>query len=746
MTDPVTGRPAAGDTAPDPALAESRSDRVDAPAPAAADGVEAWELEALALAEAADAAEGRDGEDDAFSDDVASDDDADLAEDLDLNADASDAEGDPATPDLDQPIEIASTTAADGPDAVGPRLTGAELIGEYVKRLPNAPGVYRMLDVDGDVLYVGKARSLKKRVANYARGNGLSNNRIARMIGQTRAMEFVQTRTETEALLLEANLIKRLRPRFNVLLRDDKSFPYILISEDHDAPALVKHRGARKRKGAYFGPFASAGAVGRTINSLQKAFLIRTCSDSVYETRTRPCLLHQIKRCSAPCTGEVTLAGYGELVAEAKAFLSGKSSAVKDELAGAMQAAAAELDFERAAVYRDRIAALSHVQSHQGINPQGVEEADVFAIAQEGGLTCIQVFFFRTGQNWGNHGFFPKADKSLEPAEVLESFLAQFYDDKPIPKLILLSHDLEERELLETALSERAEMRVEVAVPKRGEKKDLVDHALLNAREALGRKLAESSSQTRLLAGVAEVFGLAEPPRRIEVYDNSHIMGTNAVGGMIVAGPEGFVKGQYRKFNIRSTELTPGDDYGMMREVLTRRFARLVKECGSKAEAPRDDQGFGPWPDLVFVDGGKGQLEAAHLVLTELGLEGQIPLVGIAKGPDRDAGREKFFQDGKPSFMLPERDPVLYFVQRLRDEAHRFAIGTHRAKRSKAMRQSSLDEIPGIGPTRKRALLNAFGTVKAIGRAGMDDLMAVDGISAAMAETIYNYFHEGVEG
>ena len=674
-----------------------------------------------------------------------------LDADIELDGEDEDEEDADVLPDGDQPeavepdaIEAAASTAADGLDPTGPGLAGAELIAAYVKRLPNAPGVYRMLDQDGDVLYVGKARSLKKRVSNYARGNGLSNNRIARMIRETRAMEFVQTRTETEALLLEANLIKRLRPRFNVLLRDDKSFPYILISEDHEAPALVKHRGARKRKGTYFGPFASAGAVGRTINSLQKAFLIRTCTDSVYETRTRPCLLHQIKRCAAPCTGVIAVPDYAELVKEAKAFLSGKSSAVKAELAEAMQAASADLDFERAAVYRDRIAALSHVQSHQGINPQGIEEADVFAIAQEGGHTCIQVFFFRTGQNWGNHGFFPRADKTLEPQEILESFLAQFYDDKPIPKLILLSHELEECELLETALSERADMRVEIAVPKRGEKKDLVDHAALNAREALGRKLAESSSQGRLLAGLAEVFGLAEPPKRVEVYDNSHIMGTNAVGGMIVAGPEGFVKGQYRKFNIRSTELTPGDDYGMMTEVLTRRFSRLVKECGSKAEAPRDETGFGPWPDLVFIDGGKGQLEAARAVLEELGLATEIPLVGIAKGADRDAGREKFFQDGKPSFMLPERDPVLYFVQRLRDEAHRFAIGTHRAKRSKAIRQSSLDEIPGIGPTRKRALLNHFGTVKAIGRAGIGDLMTVDGISETMAETIYDYFHEGV--
>ncbi|MEJ1160738.1 excinuclease ABC subunit UvrC [Prosthecomicrobium sp. N25] len=624
-------------------------------------------------------------------------------------------------------------------------LQGADIIADVVKRLPNAPGVYRMVDQKGDVLYVGKARNLKKRVGNYARGAGLSS-RILRMIRETRAMEFVQTRTETEALLLEANLIKRLRPRFNVLLRDDKSFPYILIAEDHEAPALVKHRGARKRKGEYFGPFASAGAVGRTINALQKAFLIRTCSDSVYESRTRPCLLHQIKRCAAPCTGEIDLPSYRRLVDEAEAFLSGRSQAVKAELAAAMERASESLDFERAAVCRDRLAALSHVQSHQGINPHSVEEADVFAAHHEGAQTCIQVFFFRTGQNWGNRAYFPRADKSLGEGEVLEAFVAQFYDDKPVPKLVLLSHDFEERDLLQQALCERAGHRVEIAVPKRGEKKDLVDHALLNAREALGRKLAESSSQARLLAGLAEAFGLPEAPRRVEVFDNSHIMGTNAVGGMIVAGPEGFAKANYRKFNIRSTELTPGDDYAMMREVLTRRFSRLVREAGPKAEAPRDEQGFGPWPDLVLIDGGKGQLEVARQVLADLGIHQDVPLVGIAKGPDRDAGREKFHIHGRPEFMLPERDPVLYFVQRLRDEAHRFAIGTHRAKRSKAIGQSTLDEIAGIGPTRKRALLRHFGTVKAISKAGIGDLMTVDGISESMAETIYDFFHEGETG
>lgn len=638
--------------------------------------------------------------------------------------------------------QIAPTPSEAAPETPASRLTGADVIADEVKRLPNAPGVYRMLDDKGDVLYVGKARNLKKRVSNYARGQGLSS-RILRMIRETVAMEFVQTRTETEALLLEANLIKRLRPRFNVLLRDDKSFPYILLTQHEAAPALVKHRGARKQKGDYFGPFASAGSVSRTINALQKAFLIRTCTDSVYETRTRPCLLHQIKRCSAPCTGEISADDYAELAREAASFLSGKSGAVQSDLAQQMRAASDAMDFERAAVYRDRLAALSHVQSHQGINPQGVEEADVFAIHAEGGHICIQVFFFRTGQNWGNRAYYPKADKSLEPREVLESFIAQFYDDKPIPRLILVSEDLEEQDLLQQALTEKAEHKVEIATPKRGEKKDLIDHALLNAREALGRKLAETSSQTKLLAGVAEAFGLSEPPKRVEVYDNSHIMGTNAVGAMIVAGPEGFVKGQYRKFNIKSTEITPGDDFGMMREVMTRRFSRLVKEHGSRAEAPRDETGFGPWPDLVLIDGGKGQLEAVRGILDGLGILDQIPIVGIAKGVDRDAGRERFWIPGKPDFMLPERDPVLYFVQRLRDEAHRFVIGTHRAKRSKQIGQSTLDEIPGIGPTRKRALLNRFGTVKAIGRAAMEDLMSVEGISEAMAETIYDFFHEG---
>lgn len=650
-------------------------------------------------------------------------------------------------------FETASSPAGEG-------VTGAEVIAHFVKRLPLGPGVYRMLGEKGDVLYVGKARSLKKRVTSYTRLQGQSN-RILRMIMATASMEFVTTATETEALLLEANLIKRLRPRFNVLLRDDKSFPYILVTGDHVAPALVKHRGARRRKGSYFGPFASAGAVNRTINALQKAFLIRNCTDSYYANRSRPCLLHQIKRCAAPCTGEISLEDYAGLVAEAKAFLSGKSQMVKTELAIHMEAASQELDFERAAVYRDRLAALSHVQSHQGINPQTIEEADVFAVHQEGGQTCIQVFFFRTGQNWGNHAHFPKADKSVAENEVLESFLAQFYDDKPCPRLVLLSHDIEERELLARALSERSGYKVEIAVPQRGEKRDLVEHARKNAREALGRRLAETSSQARLLKGVFETFGLPRIPRRIEVYDNSHIMGTNAVGCMIVAGPEGFAKAHYRKFNIKSADLTPGDDYAMMREVLTRRFSRLLKEYADERPTastasevlqdaePADGAGaeeaeaaaFPAWPDAVFIDGGLGQLNAAREILEGLGIV-EVPLIGIAKGPDRDAGREKFFIAGRPSFMLGERDPVLYFVQRLRDEAHRFAIGTHRARRKKDIARSPLDEIAGIGPHRKRALLRHFGTAKAVSKAGVDDLMTVQGISEAVAQMIYDHFNE----
>lgn len=634
--------------------------------------------------------------------------------------------------------------------APGSLATGRAAILRAVKHAPNGAGVYRMLGADGAVLYVGKAKSIKKRIIAYTRPTGLTS-RIMRMVAATCEMEFVSTGTETEALLLEANLIKQLKPRFNVLLRDDKSFPYILITRDHVSPQITKHRGARNRKGDYYGPFASVWAVNRTINALQKAFLVRSCTDSFYEARTRPCLLFQIKRCAGPCTGEVSHSDYGELVREAREFLSGKSRAVKEQLAHEMEAAAEELEFERAAALRDRLAALSAVQGSQGINPRSVEEADVFAIHQEGGATCVQVFFFRTGQNWGNHAFYPRADRSLEPGEVLESFLAQFYEDKPCPRLVLLSHEVAEAELLADALSTRTGYRVEVSTPRRGEKRELVEHALQNAREALGRKLAESASQARLLDELARSFELPKPPRRIEVYDNSHIMGTNAVGGMIVAGPEGFAKSQYRKFNIKSEDLTPGDDYGMMREVLKRRFSRLLREqpreateqaaCGDVAPPPPPvESADSSWPDLVLIDGGLGQLKAASDVLAELGIT-NVPLVGVAKGPDRDAGRENFFMPGRAPFRLEPRDPVLYFVQRLRDEAHRFAIGSHRARRKKDIAQSGLQEIPGIGPTRKRALLRHFGTLKAIERASLSDLEAVPGINEGTAKAVYDFFH-----
>lgn len=622
-----------------------------------------------------------------------------------------------------------------------PDARGADLIRDFVTRLPAKPGVYRMYDAKGDVIYVGKARNLKNRVSNYTRAWG-HTARIATMISLTANMEFVTTATEAEALLLEANLIKKLKPRFNVILRDDKSFPYILIARDHGVAQLVKHRGARNRKGSYFGPFASAGAVNRAINTLQKAFLLRTCTDSVYANRTRPCLLYQIKRCAAPCVNYIEPEAYGELAKEAEAFLNGKSQTVKAELAKQMEEAAEALDFERAASYRDRIQAMSFVTQTQGINPQGVEEADVFGLAQEGGQTCIQVFFFRSFQNWGNRAYYPKADKSHDAAEIMASFLAQFYDDKPIPGLVLLSHDIEERELLEEALSTHAGRKVEVAVPQRGEKKTLVEHAVTNAREALGRKMAETSSQAKLLEGVQRVFDLPEVPRRIEVYDNSHIQGSNPVGGMIVAGPDGFIKSQYRKFNIRSDEIG-SDDFAMMREVLTRRFSRLLKEEGEErgAEQAKDVQA---WPDLLLIDGGQGQLSAAKAVLDELGLS-DLPVAGVAKGPDRDAGREHFYVPGRASFMLEARDPVLYYIQRLRDEAHRFAIGSHRARRSKAIGVNPLDEVPGIGPLRKKALLQAFGSAKAVSRASVTDLAAVEGVSHALAQAIYDHFHDSAE-
>ena len=612
-------------------------------------------------------------------------------------------------------------------------LQGAALIKDQVRRLPDAPGVYRMIGEDGEVLYVGKARSLKKRVLQYAQGR-YHTQRIALMVDLTRAMEFVTTKTETDALLLEINLIKQMKPRFNVLLRDDKSFPEIVIRREHPAAQLRKHRGAHTIKGDYFGPFASALAVNRTLNTLQKAFLLRSCSDSVYESRTRPCMLHQIKRCAAPCTGLISLEDYGGLVEQSEAFLRGKSRAVMATLSAQMQAASDEMEFERAARLRDRIRALASIAQETQINPETLEEADVFALFAEGGQACVQVFFFRAGQNWGNRAYFPRVDKSDEDATVMAAFIGQFYDDKPIPKLILVSETPEEAALLAEAFALKSGRKVEILKPQRGEKRQLVDHAHTNAREAMGRKMAESSAQGKLLTGVGEAFGLESAPERIEVYDNSHIMGTNAVGGMIVAGPEGFQKSQYRKFNIKSTELTPGDDYGMMAEVLRRRFARMVKEEEAGEPTPR--------PDLVLIDGGAGQLAAVLGVMEDLGVD-DVAVVGVAKGPDRDAGLERFFMPGKTPFMLEPKSPVLYYLQRLRDEAHRFAIGTHRAKRSAEMLKNPLDEIEGVGPGRKRALLHAYGSARGVSRASAEDLAKVDGVSEALAERIFAFFRKG---
>ena len=624
----------------------------------------------------------------------------------------------------------------------GPLAVGHAAIEHAVRHAPTSPGVYRMLNAANDVLYVGKAKNVKKRLASYARITAVQSARILRMIAATVNVEIVSTATETEALLLEANLIKQLRPRFNVQLRDDKSFPYILITGDHWAPQILKHRGAQSRPGRYFGPFASAGAVGRTITALQRAFLVRSCTDAFFESRTRPCLLYQIRRCSGPCTGEIDFPGYTELVHEATDFLSGRSRLVKQQLAGEMEKASAELAFETAALYRDRLAALSAIQSQQGINPRTVEEADVFAIHQEGGYSCVEVFFFRTGQNWGNRAYFPRAEKSFTPEEVLASFLAQFYDDKPPPKLILLSHTIEECELLADALSIKAGFKVEVSTPRRGEKKEMIAHALTNAREALGRKLADTATQGRLLQGLVTTLGLPHPPKRIEVYDNSHIQGTNAVGAMIVAGPDGFIKNQYRKFNIRSEGLTPGDDYAMMREVLQRRFKRLLTPSaeGDAAKAKADDDSFPQWPDLVIIDGGRGQLNAVREIFEGLGLT-QVSLLAVAKGPDRDAGRETLFMPDREPIKLEPRDPVLYFIQRLRDEAHRFVIGSHRKLRKKDIREAGLQEIPGIGPSRKRALLHHFGTLKEIERASIADLGKVPGVSAESARKIFEFFH-----
>ena len=611
----------------------------------------------------------------------------------------------------------------DAPDGHG-------VIQGYLKTLDGSPGVYRMLNAASEVLYVGKARNLKARVSNYARASGHSG-RIARMISETVSMMFLTTRTETEALLLEQNLIKQLKPRYNVLLRDDKSFPNILISTEHAFPQLKKHRGKRSEKGSYFGPFASAGAVNRTLNQLQKVFLLRNCTDAMFESRTRPCLQYQIKRCAAPCTARIDAPSYAKLVADAERFLQGKTTTVQSNLAAEMSTASDAMEFERAAALRDRIKALTQVQSSQGINPASVPEADVIALHLEGGQACVQVFFIRANQSWGNRDFYPRTGSGADEAEILEAFLAQFYDDKEPPRLILLSHQVENPDLVTQLLTDRAGRKVEVAVPQRGEKAELVENASRNARESLARKMAENTTQNKLLAGLAEAFDLDAPPKRIEVYDNSHIQGTNAVGGMIVAGVDGYLKSQYRKFNIKSDAGANSDDFGMMKEVLTRRFERLIKEDpGRTSDA---------WPDLLLIDGGAGQVSVVASIMAEMGVD-DIAMVGVAKGVDRDAGKEEFYRAGQPVFALAMNDPVLYFVQRLRDEAHRWAIGAHRAKRAKAISITPLDDIPGVGATRKRALLAHFGSAKAVARAGVSDLTAVPGISEAMATVIADFF------
>ena len=612
-------------------------------------------------------------------------------------------------------------------------LTGYEVIRDYLKSLDGSPGVYRMLDAQARVLYVGKARNLKARVSNYARPTGHSG-RIARMISETASMMFLTTRTETEALLLEQNLIKQLKPRYNVLLRDDKSFPNILVTDTHAFPMIKKHRGARKEKGSYYGPFASAGAVNRTLTQLQRVFMLRNCTDSVFEGRTRPCLNYQIKRCSGPCVDKISKADYAQTVKDAERFLSGRSTEIQERLAVEMREASEAMEFERAAALRDRIKALTQVQTNQGINPRTVAEADIVALHVEKGQACVQVFFIRANQNWGNHDYYPRLSADVEEPEILQAFLGQFYQTKEPPKQIILSHPVEEPELLAQALSEKAGRKVEIIVPQRGEKAELIDGALRNARESLARKMAETATQAKLLRGVADAFGLENPPQRIEVYDNSHIQGTNAVGAMIVAGPDGFMKNHYRKFNIKGESITPGDDFGMMKEVLTRRFKRLLKED--------PDRENGLWPDLLLIDGGAGQVSAVAEIMTEYGVS-DIPMVGVAKGVDRDAGKEEFYRPGANVFALRHNDPVLYFIQRMRDEAHRFAIDTHRAKRAKAVGATPLDDVPGVGATRKRALLAHFGSAKAVSRANLSDLKAVDGVSDALAETIYAFFHEG---
>jgi len=617
------------------------------------------------------------------------------------------------------------TTAAAPP-------TGHEVIQGYLRTLDASPGVYRMLDAQARVLYVGKARNLRARVGNYARPTGHSG-RIARMISETASMMFLTTRTETEALLLEQNLIKQLKPRYNVLLRDDKSFPNILLTKDHSFPQIRKHRGAKKEKGSYFGPFASAGAVNRTLNQLQKVFQLRNCSDSMFASRTRPCLLYQIKRCSGPCVGKISQEDYAASVRDAERFLSGRSTGVQEKLAQEMQTASEAMEFERAAALRDRIRALTQVQTAQGINPRTVTEADIIALHMDGGQACVQVFFIRAGQNWGNRDFYPRVGVDIEAPEVLEAFIGQFYDGKEPPRQLLLSHPIENTDLMAQALSEKLGRKVQILVPKRGEKAELIEGATRNARESLARRMAESATQARLLRGMAEAFALDAPPERIEVYDNSHIQGSNAVGAMIVAGPDGLMKNQYRKFNIRGEELTPGDDFGMMKEVLHRRFKRLLKED--------PDRQKGLWPDLLLIDGGAGQVSAVAQIMAEHGVA-DIPMVGVAKGIDRDHGKEEFHRPGQRPFALQRNDPVLYFVQRLRDEAHRFAIGTHRAKRAKSVGATPLDEVPGVGAARKRALLAHFGSAKAVTRANLADLKAVEGVSGGLAETIYAFFHE----
>ena len=627
---------------------------------------------------------------------------------------------------------MAKLTPPEQPEVAPPAPVGHAVIQAYLKTLDSSPGVYRMLDRESRVLYVGKARNLRARVSNYARASGHSP-RIARMISMTASMMFLTTRTETEALLLEQNLIKQLKPKFNVLLRDDKSFPNILVTGDHTSPQIKKHRGAKKQKGAYYGPFASAGAVNRTLNQLQKVFLLRNCTDAMFESRTRPCLLYQIKRCSGPCVGLISEADYAQSVKDAERFLTGKSTDIQAKLASQMQQASEEMEFERAAALRDRIRAMTSVQSAQGINPRGVTEADIVALHLEQGQACVQVFFIRAGQNWGNRDFYPRVGADVDAAEVLEAFLGQFYDTKEPPRQLILSNEIENPDLMAEALSQKLGRKVELLVPQRGEKAELVDSALRNARESLARKMAESATQAKLLRGLADAFDLPEPPGRVEVYDNSHIQGTNAVGAMIVAGPEGFMKNSYRKFNIKGDDLTPGDDFGMMKEVLHRRFKRLLSED--------PDREKGMWPDLLLIDGGAGQVSAVAEIMAEHGVE-DIPMVGVAKGVDRDAGKEEFHRMGQLPFALRHNDPVLYFVQRMRDEAHRFAIGTHRAKRAKANMKNPLDDIPGVGAARKRALLAHFGSAKAVSRANLADLKAVDGVSEGLAQKVYDYFHD----